>query len=190
MQWTFSYELLFWQKVKWLCTQIAWKKYSLAWNPSEKCFEWYDSTSSISNDQWYRATLWALTLALPVWQAWRFATVWNEPAWPVVFYNRSTISNTWEFNWAINSYLWLTDTTDTTYVWKAWYVPVVNVWETWLTLQTPPVPDLQQVTDVWNTTDNDVEITDTTKWLILTSPSWTRWRVWIDDTWNPTFTSL
>lgn len=49
---------------------------------------------------------------------------------------------------------------------------------------------LQEVTDKGNTTDNDIEITDATKWIILTAPDSTRRRMTIDNTGNPVFTSL
>jgi hypothetical protein len=49
---------------------------------------------------------------------------------------------------------------------------------------------LQEVTNKGNTTTNDIEITDATKWIILTSPNATRWRMTIDNTGNPIFTSL
>ncbi len=49
---------------------------------------------------------------------------------------------------------------------------------------------LQEVTDNGDTTDNDLEITDTNKGLILQSPNGTRWRFGITNSGNLTATSL
>jgi hypothetical protein len=40
------------------------------------------------------------------------------------------------------------------------------------------------------TTAQDIEVTDYTKWIILTSPNATRWRLTVSDLWGAIFTSL
>lgn len=49
---------------------------------------------------------------------------------------------------------------------------------------------LQAVTDLGNTTTNDIEITDTTKGVILKSPDGTRWRITITNNGELVATSL
>lgn len=49
---------------------------------------------------------------------------------------------------------------------------------------------LQEVTDQGNTTSDDIEITDDTKGLILTSPDLTRWRITVEDAGTLTITDL
>lgn len=50
--------------------------------------------------------------------------------------------------------------------------------------------DLQGVTDIGNTTDNDIEITDTTKGVIIKSANGTRWRIGITNNGELTAVSL
>jgi len=51
-------------------------------------------------------------------------------------------------------------------------------------------PSLQSVTNEDNTTNNDIEITDPTKGIILTSPDLSRWRITVDNLGNLITTSI
>lgn len=55
---------------------------------------------------------------------------------------------------------------------------------------TGSVGTLQEVTDTGSTTTNDIEITDTTKGVILKSANGTRWRIGITNDGALTATSL
>ena len=50
--------------------------------------------------------------------------------------------------------------------------------------------NLQTVTDLGNTTTNDIEITDLSRGVIIKSPDGTRWRINIDNGGHLTVTSL
>jgi hypothetical protein len=55
---------------------------------------------------------------------------------------------------------------------------------------TGSVGTLQEVTDLGTTTTNDIEITDTTKGVIIKSANGTRWRIGITNSGELTATSL
>ena len=79
------------------------------------------------------------------------------------------------------------------YVGAGGKVVSVEVTETGLeftTGGTGAVGTLQEVTDTGSTTTNDIEITDTTKGVILKSPNGTRWRIGITNSGELTATSL
>jgi len=206
-------------------------------------------TTNDPNNKGYFVSPAALNIAYPVWQVWRFSTVWStdtirvrddttlsrvdsgqwstlpEEVMDIVGWSLVNTNTIWfVYNDAAdtisaNSLVFNRNTaTSTVSLYNAW--DTVNLTWSVIVTTTSSVNDIRQdvrdsltathtqlVTELWirtalnsltlqdvtdngNTTDNDMEITDTTKWLILTSPNWTRWRVGIDNSGNPTFTSL
>jgi len=136
------------------------------------------SKPSSNNDRWYFATLAQLQTSFPVWQEWWFATVWQEPTWPTVFYQRDTTADAWVFNWPTWSYIWLNDTTDVNYTGKAGYVPMVDSLETWLTL-TKLNPFWNLIWEIINADTNPAFPLNPAEWdaRIITTTEWTVW--WI-----------